>query len=352
MEPTLAWEKYNWNWYSSPIVLGGARSQLSRMVCSSTRGVVRSLESFTMLYLTLAFGFILLIAGGEMLVRGAVSVAQRFWVSPMLIGVTLVGFGTSTPELVTSLQAAFDGLPGIAVGNVVGSNIANILLILGVAALIVPIAVTRKSFQRDGIALMLATMLCLGVVLWGAMDRWLGAVLVAGLVGYLVFACLNHEGEDGEAQGPSPSGWFGAVMLAVAGIEMAIAGAWLAVGAAVDLAALWGVGETVIGLTVVAIGTSLPELVTSVVAAWRGQSAIAFGNVVGSNIYNILGIMGIMALLRPISVPPQIAVLDIWVMVVATLTMIGLIVMYQRIGRWAGATLLVAYAAYSFVLLG
>ncbi|EEB82466.1 calcium/sodium antiporter [Roseobacter sp. GAI101] len=312
-----------------------------------------------MIYLQLALGFVLLVAGGEALVRGAVSLAARLKVSPLLIGLTLVGFGTSTPELVTSLQAAFDGYPGIAVGNVVGSNTANILLILGVAAMITPMSLARKGFLRDGIALAAATALCAGVVLYGALDRSLGAIFLAGLFVYLGVAYLSdreNTARAAEIDGVShidalPGSNRMAFALAVGGIGITILGARLAVDAAVVLAGLWGISETVVGLTIVAVGTSLPELVTSVMAALRREQGIAFGNVVGSNIYNILGILGVTAVVKPIAVPPQIAQFGIWVMGAATLGLIAVVGATQRISRGVGLLSLGAYAGYIYWLV-
>lgn len=312
-----------------------------------------------MVYLQLAIGFILLVVGGEALVRGAVSVAARFRVSPLLIGLTLVGFGTSTPELVTSLQAAFDGRPGIAVGNIVGSNSANILLILGAASVITPVHMARSGFLRDGTALIVATALCVGVVLYGSLDWWLGLALLATLLCYLVIAYLGESAAITVGKGPEtalevapiPGPPWLAVGLALGGIAVTILGARLVVDAAVALALLWGMSETVVGLTIVALGTSLPELVTSIVAALRRQPAIAFGNVVGSNIYNILGILGVTALVVPIGVPPQIAQLDIWVMSAATLALVAAVVTRQRIGRLVGFAFLGAYAGYTVWLV-
>lgn len=311
-----------------------------------------------MVFLQLFLGFALLVAGGEALVRGAVSVASRLGVSPLLIGLTLVGFGTSTPELVTSLQAALGGFPGIAIGNVVGSNIANILLILGVAAIIMPLVIDPVAFRRDGTALAIATLLATGVILYGSLDRIMGGVLVVALMAYLAVAYISDrksvaaEGAEQDLDVATVPGsvWF-AILLAVGGIAITIVGARFTVDAAVTLALLWGMSDTVVGLTVVAVGTSLPELVTSVMAALRRQSGIAFGNVVGSNIYNILGILGITALVRPISIPPQIAALDVWAMLAATLVLIGIVVAWQRIGRVAGAAFLAAYAAYTTWLI-
>lgn len=305
-------------------------------------------------YLQLILGFALLVAGGEALVRGAVSVASRFGVSPLLIGLTLVGFGTSAPELVTSLQAAWSGFPGIAVGNVVGSNIANILLILGVAAVIMPMAIDPVAFRRDGTALAIATALAIGVIFLGSLDRWMGGVLLVALLTYIWVAYRTDsvavvEGgpQDSPETAPISGSIWLALGLALGGILVTVLGARLTVDAAVTVALAWGMSETVVGLTVVAIGTSLPELVTSVMAALRRESGIAFGNVMGSNIYNILGIMGVTALVHPIPIPPQIAQLDVWVMLAATLALIVAVVAWKRIGRGTGVIFLGTYAAYT-----
>ena len=307
-----------------------------------------------MVYLQLILGFALLVAGGEALVRGAVSVASRYGVSPLLIGLTLVGFGTSAPELVTSLQAAWDGFPGIAVGNVVGSNIANILFILGVAAVIMPMAIDPIAFRRDGTALAIATVLAIGVILYGSLDRWMGSVLLVALLTYVWIAyktdrvVIAVDEPDVAIEVPLIHGsiW-SAFGLVFGGIAVTILGARFTVDAAVTLALLWGMSETVVGLTVVALGTSLPELVTSVMAALRRESGIAFGNVIGSNIYNILGILGVTALVQPIPIPSQIAQLDVWVMSAATLALIVAVTAWRRIGRRTGIAFLGAYAGYT-----
>ena len=309
-------------------------------------------------YLQLFLGFTLLVAGGEALVRGAVSVASRLGVSPLLIGLTLVGFGTSAPELVTSLQAALSGFPGIAVGNVVGSNIANILLILGVAAIIMPIATDRDAFRRDGTALAIATTLAVGAIFLGSLDRWMGGVLLLALLLYVwvayrtdAVATFEAGAQHGALTVPVHSPVWLALGLTFGGILITIIGARLTVDAAVSLALLWGMSETVVGLTVVAVGTSLPELVTSVMAALRREAGLAFGNVIGSNIYNILGIMGVTALVRPIPVPPQIAQLDVWVMLAATLALIAAVTIRNRIGRVIGIIFLGSYVAYTMWLV-
>jgi cation:H+ antiporter len=280
---------------------------------------------------------------------GAVGIAGRLGVSPLIIGLTLVGFGTSTPELVTSVQAALTGSPGIAVGNVVGSNIANILLILGVAAVVAPIAAERAGFLRDGTALVLATALGVVIVLTGSLGRLSGGLLVAALVAYLVTIVVmaKRAGAAPDAEVPTaPQGTGKAALLFLGGLVLTVLGARFLVQGAVTIAEGFGVSEAVIGLTLVALGTSLPELVTSVVAARKGEGGVALGNVLGSNVYNILGILGVTALVRPLTVPPQIASVDVWVMAGATAALLAVVVSGWRVTRVEGAALIVAYAAY------
>ena len=300
----------------------------------------------------IAFGFIALILGGEILVRGAVRLAVIAGLSPMVIGVTLVGFGTSTPELFTSLQAAFAGSPGIAVGNVIGSNIANILLILGVAALVRPFPLSASAFGRDGFALTAATLLCGIIVLYGSMGRTSGGLLVLGLLGYMLYTLRTGQSDPDETSDTSTKGGVPAALaLFAVGLVLTIVGARYLVLGAIDLAAAAGISDTVIGLTVVAIGTSLPELVTSVIAALRGRFDIALGNIIGSNIFNILGILGITALVHPLTVPTQIAQFDVWVMAAATLMLLGVMAAAGRLPRLGGAILVAGYGTYLVLLL-
>lgn len=309
-----------------------------------------------MTILFIVIGLILLAVGGDILVRGAVGIASRLGVSPLLAGLTIVGFGTSTPELVTSLFAAFDGAPGIAVGNVVGSNIANILLILGVSALILPLAINPAAFRRDGIALAAATLACLAAVLFGVLSRPVGFALLALLIGYIIWAYRSerrhpdaeaamHEHVAADVASPGIS-LMAALGLAIAGIIGTIIGARLLVDGAIVIARDFGVAETVIGLTVVAVGTSLPELVACVIAALRRHADVALGNIIGSNIYNVLGILGVTAIAHPIRIPPEIASFDIWVLL-GTTALLGL---FLRTGwtlkRWEGGVFLVLYAGY------
>lgn len=310
-----------------------------------------------MIWIELAAGLILLFGGGEALVRGSVGLAMRLGVSPLLIGLTLVGFGTSTPELVASLEAALFGAPAIAIGNVVGSNIANILLILGVSAAILPIVATGPAFRRDGLVLAGATLLFLVIVLIGAMDRWLGGACLALLLFYVVFGYLSerrspdsdvaamHAAEAADMTPANTSLPFNA-MLAVAGIGAVLLGASLLIHSAILVARSFGMSEAIIGLTLVAIGTSLPELATSIMAALKRHGDVAFGNVVGSNIFNILGIAGATALVTPITVPREIISFDIWVMLACTAFLIVFGMSGWRISRVGGALLLIAYGSY------
>ncbi|WP_086607922.1 calcium/sodium antiporter [Erythrobacter donghaensis] len=314
-----------------------------------------------MAYLLVLGGLVLLALGGELLVRGAVGMAARIGISPLLAGLTIVGFGTSMPELATSVQAAMAGAPGIAMGNVVGSNIANILLILGVSALIAPLAVNPRSFKRDSIALGGSALLCTGAVLLGVIGRLPGVVLLACLVGYIWYAykseaaadddeCHRHEAEAEDRPVPPDTGPVVLGAMIVAGLVAAIFGAgWLVDGATV-LASAAGVSESVIGLTVVAIGTSLPELIACVVAVIRKHADVALGNVVGSCIYNVMGILGATAVIQPIAVPAEIAAFDIWAMLGVTALLLVQLRSGWKLSRGEGALLVVLYAGYTLFL--
>lgn len=317
--------------------------------------------------LPLLGGLALLVAGGELLVRGSVRFAERIGLSPLLIGLTLVGFGTSTPELVTSVQAALAGSPGIAMGNIVGSNIANILLILGISAVISPIVVGSVALKRDG-ALVLGTAVLLAAVsALATLDRWIGAAFIALLAGYIWYAfrqertaTAGHTAayEKGAAleemiphRGGPHSASAGRDMaiglgMAVGGLVLVVFGGGFLVDGAVSLARGLGVSETVIGLTIVAVGTSTPELVTSVVAAIRRHADVALGNILGSNIYNILGIGGVTALIAPVDVPRQIVVFDNPVMIGVSVLLVVVAATGMRIGRREGAVLIAGYVAY------
>lgn len=311
--------------------------------------------------LLVAGGLVLLALGGEFLVRGAVGMAARLGISPLLAGLTIVGFGTSTPELATSVQAALAGSPGIAVGNVVGSNIANILFILGLSAIILPLNVNPASFARDSIALGGSALLCTGAVLLGVLGPLTGIVLLSALAGYVWWAyksesaapcpeAARHEHEAEDRTVPPGTGPAILAGMIVAGLVAAIFGAGLLVDGATVLASAAGVSESVIGLTVVAVGTSLPELIACIVAVVRKHEDVALGNIVGSNIYNILGILGLTAIIKPIEVPAEIARFDIWVMLGVTALLIVQLRSGWRLSRIEGGLLVLLYAAYSVLL--
>ncbi len=295
-------------------------------------------------------GLVALVLGGDTLVRGAVAVAQRAGLSPLVIGLTLVGFGTSVPELMTSLIAAFDGLPGIALGNVIGSNIANILLILGVSAAIAPLA-AGAVLGRDGMVMLGVTGLCVTLILMGDIGRIAGLVCVLVLIAYLV-TTLRNAPPDVAADIPQVLRplWQG-LALFVIGLGGVLLGANLLVSGASAIATAFNVSNAVIGLTVVAVGTSLPELVTSVIAARKGQGDIAIGNIIGSNIFNVLGILGITAMVHPLRVPPDMTGLSLWVLIGSALAPLVIMLGLGVITRWAGGLLLAGYAAYTVALV-
>lgn len=293
-------------------------------------------------------GLTLLTFGADYLVRGAISLANRLGMPPLLIGLTVVGFGTSMPELLVSLQAALDGSPAIAIGNVVGSNTANILLILGTAAVISPIAARIPNLNRDLVMMLAAAIVMLGLGYWGVINVWLGFVMFATLAAYL--AWVTHTDRRPLSAEESElvvriEGWKEAVFI-VGGLGALFVGASLLIGAATAIAREFGISEAVIGLTVVAVGTSLPELATSVVAAFRRQAEVALGNVVGSNIFNILGILGITSMVTPLTIDASMARFDIPFMVVVSLSLIGLILLAGRISRLAGLVMLGVYTGY------
>lgn len=311
--------------------------------------------------LELFIGIAMLFSGGEALVKGSVGVATRLGLSPLLIGLTLVGFGTSTPELVASLQAALIGAPAIAIGNVVGSNIANILLILGLSAVIMPIATTREAFRRDGTMLIGASLVLVAAVLSGAIGRLTGLAFLALLGGYTAYTYVSerrqpdasavmHAAEATEVA-PRRLSLAACVLLALGGIAGVVLGANLLIEAAIAIARTAGLSEAVIGLTLVAVGTSLPELATSIVAAIRRHGDVSFGNIIGSNIFNALGIAGTTAVVSPIAVPGEIVRLDIWVMMATTALLVAFAVTGWRLSRWEGAILLALYLAYILLQL-
>lgn len=311
-------------------------------------------------------GLVALYYGAEWLVRGAGRLARSLGVSALVVGLTVVAFGTSAPELVVSVLAALEGRSDVAMGNVVGSNIANIALILGVAAVIYPMRVEAGLVRRE-IPVMIAVQLLLVLLaLNRSLGRLDGVLLMAGLVAYNVWVLRSSKAtlgtepaveaefsafESADAIEPLRNGRGRNAMLIVLGLAALVLGAQLLVDAAVFFARTFGVSELVIGLTVVAVGTSLPELATSVLAALRHEADIAVGNVVGSNIFNALGILGVAATVQPITVAEPLLRLDLPVMIAVCLALLPLAARRLRLGRGEGLLLLGGYVAFTVVLL-
>lgn len=315
--------------------------------------------------LFLLLGIALLTVGGEALIRGSLAAAKRLGVSPLLSGLVIVGFGTSSPELVVSVNAAIEGQPDIAIGNVVGSNIGNILLILGVCALITPLAVKPLALRRDAVTVVAASILFVVLVGGSALGRVDAAIFLGALAAYLVWAYWSekyHAAPSGvmhqaEAEELSvvPKSALWTVAAVIFGLVLLIAGSQVLLIGAIGIASHFGVPEAVIGLTLVAVGTSLPELSISVIAAIRRHADVAVGNILGSNIFNLLGILGISALLQPLPVHPRILDFDQWVMLGTSLLLLLFLYTGRHLSRTEGGVLLVGYGVYvwlSFTVFG
>ena len=301
-------------------------------------------------------GFVLLMLGADFFVRGSVALARRLGISTLVIGLTVVAFGTSLPELLVSLSAALSGAKGMAVGNVVGSNIANILLILGAAAVISPVRGTRTALFRDGTAMLAATALFIAFGLLGTLSVWHGATGLV-LLGAYLYSCYRSDVrtgdclpcEEAEEVAPLAGSLRRVVPITIVGLLGVTGGAQLLVYGATGLAREMGVSEEIIGLTLVAIGTSLPELATTIAAAVRRHADVVLGNVLGSNLFNLLFIMGAVTLFVPIDlevVAPKIAVFDLWAMFAVSILLVPLLATGFRLSRGEGALLLVAYGAF------
>jgi len=311
-----------------------------------------------MMYLKVLLGFVFLLGSADILVRGAVGLARRLDISPLVIGMTIIAFGTSAPELMVSMDAALAGLPGMALGNVIGSNLANMLLILGAAALLMPIAVKPYALRGDAVTLLGGSLL-FGWFCWnGPIGALQGAVLLV-LLAVFLFRAYWRDSHDGGVRAEIhveevkdfeglKSLWviWGALLAGLLGV---VFGADLLVVGGVELARTYGVAEEVIGLTVLAFGTSLPELAASVVAALRGHTEVALGNVVGSNLFNVLAVVGTVALVSPLDAPAQVLNFDLWVMLGVTVLLMPFLMGGWRINRPTAAAFLIAYGGYIFI---
>tara|TARA_R110002167_G_scaffold71691_5_gene202139 strand:+ start:9715 stop:10677 length:963 start_codon:yes stop_codon:yes gene_type:complete len=308
-------------------------------------------------YLLVGIG--LLTAGGELLIRGALGVSKRVGLSPLLSGLIIVGFGTSMPELVVSVDAALSGQPDIAIGNVIGSNIANILLILGVCAVITPLVISPLSLRRDALVVMASSFLFIFLAFDGGLSFIDAMILLVLLIFYLMWAYWTESknaGPSSEVQNAKaaeikllPKSTFWTVLEVIGGLVFLIAGSQVLLKGAVAIAGGLGVSEAVIGLTMVAVGTSLPELTISVIAALRKHADVAVGNILGSNIFNILGILGLSAILQPIEVKGRVVEFDQWFMLGVSILLYIFLFTARKLSRIEGALLLIGYFSYLIV---
>jgi len=302
--------------------------------------------------------------GAEFFVRNSSVLARRMGVSPLVIGLTLVAMGTSAPELAVSLKSVYSGASEIAIGNVVGSNIFNILFILGLSALIIPLSVHLQILRLDAPVMISASLLLWVAALDGKLVFWEGLFFFLIFVGYTIFLIyqskkekkedlVNYEKEFSAVGKSALKDWVVSSLMIILGLALLVLGARWMVSAAIEIARGWGVSESVIGLTIVAAGTSLPEVATSIVAAVKGERDIAVGNVVGSNIFNILGILGVCAMAAPqgLLIPQGILHFDIPVMFAVALACVPIFLTYTRIDRWEGALFLFYYVAYTGYLI-
>lgn len=304
--------------------------------------------------LTLIAGLALLIWGADLLVKGASRVAAGFGISPLVIGLTVVAFGTSSPEMAISVSSALKGEADIAVGNVVGSNIFNVLFILGVSALITPLVVSKQLVKLDVPIMIGVSVLAFVLSMDGRIALWEGVLLFVGIIGYTIMAVRvgKASGETGEAIDGADRTWVNLGLIAIGLVLLVLGSRWL-VTAAIEIATAMGVSELVIGLTIVAAGTSMPEVATSITAAIRGQRDIAVGNVVGSNIFNILAVLGLTAIVAPGGLPVSDAAIrfDYPVMIAVAVACLPIFFVGYTIQRWEGAVFLGYYVAYTAYLI-
>ena len=295
-------------------------------------------------------GFVLLMLGGEFVVQGAVTIANRLRVPPLLVGFTIVAIGTSLPELAVALEAVGNDTPDIAVGGVLGSNVANVMLVLGTAAVLGAASDPGPGVRRDAIAVAVATAILLVAVLIGNITWQLGVLMLLGLAAYYTYSYRTSKLEGGDVEDSKswlPENVLLAIPATAVGGYMIWTGAEMLVEGATGLAIDYGISESVIGLSVVALGTSLPELAVTLVAGLRGQGGVAVGNILGSNVINILGILGLTsAYAGGIVIAPEFAGRDIWVVVLTSGFIVAMLLDERRIGRRVGTMMIAGYLAY------
>lgn len=321
----------------------------------------------TMTLILFVLGFVLLVVGGELLVRGASSLAEALGIPPLIVGLTVVAFGTSAPEIAVLLKSAFSGQSGLVVGNVVGSNIANVLLILGFSAMVAPLVVSRRIIFIEVPLMIAISILMLMLSLDGQLSRFDGVILFSGFLIHLAFMIREQrrtattgetlpakpEASENEISERKRTPWAKNGLLVAAGLVVLVLGSEWLVNGAVAMARALGVSELVLGLTIVAIGTSLPEMATSIIAGLRGQRDIAVGNVIGSNIFNILSGLGLTALVAPRGIEVSTGALqfDIPVMIATAVACLPIFFIGHRIARWEGGLFFGYYVAYTIYLV-
>jgi cation:H+ antiporter len=306
-------------------------------------------------YLWLVLGLIVLIVAGEFLVKGAVGIALKFNISTLVIGMTIVAFGTSAPELLVSIKAALDGHPEISIGNVLGSNIANLALVLGLTTVVLPINVQRSTIRLDWPIMMLATIAFSLFIINGLIDWWEGVLYIIVLVAFNFFMIKKSSNEveinDEIEQANSNKNFLKNIIFVLIGVAgLAFGANWLLDGA-VQIALNFGVSEYIIGATIVAFGTSVPELVTSLVAAFKKQTDISIGNLIGSNIFNLFAVLGITSVVKEIPVSTQVQNEDVFWLLGISFLIFPLMIYNNRINRISGLILVVAYIAYIYFVL-
>lgn len=302
--------------------------------------------------LLFVLGLLILYFGAEFLVKGSSALALRFGITPLIVGCTVVAFGTSAPELVVSLIAVLGENDDISVGNIIGSNVANLALILGAAAVIKPIEVSTAVIRREYPIMLVASLIFMGLIFWdGRVSRTDGFILLflmAAYIGYMIIMARRGMADidDDEMGDPKASSNVKDILRVIGGIIGLAGGAQLMVGSAISIAEVFGIPHIVIGISIIAIGTSLPELATSMVAIYRDAADISVGNVIGSNVFNILLVLGIIASLAPLKVSDAVMRWDIWIMIGVTIAIWPIMATGKRIGRIEGALLLLFYVAY------
>ncbi|SDI62863.1 calcium/sodium antiporter [Lutimaribacter saemankumensis] len=314
-------------------------------------------------WLLVGLGLVILLLAGDALVKGAVNLSLRVGIPALIVSLTIVAFGTSAPELLISVKAALEGVPGIALGNVVGSNTANILLVLGIPALLATMHTSECNSRKTYLQMIAASVLFIGLAFTGEFNHITGLILLASLFAMLTFAFLDAKAhrkaeraaaaeEEEEVEGADPDmPWWQIFVFLILGLVGLPLGADLLVDNATIIAREFGISDTVIGLTLVAVGTSLPELATTVMAALRRQADVALGNVIGSNMFNLLAIIGVASMVAPIPVDPEFLRFDLWVMLGASILLIPFVFLRRDITRAWGMVLTLLYLVYLLIVL-